>query len=78
MFPKPKRTKDSELLKQYRKGHCELCGNPYRLEVHHIKSRGSGGDDVEENLITLCAFCHYKVHSGLIKKEELQRIKGGR
>ena len=77
MIPKPKRIKDEKLLKEYRKGHCELCGNPYRLEVHHIISKGAGGDDVPENLITLCAFCHFKVHSGQIKKDELYKIKGG-
>jgi 5-methylcytosine-specific restriction protein A len=32
------------------------------LEVHHKDFRSKGGDDSEENLITLCAKCHSQVH----------------
>jgi len=32
------------------------------LEVHHMEFRGQGGDDAEENLITLCAGCHSRMH----------------
>ena len=32
------------------------------LEVHHKQFRSHLGDDLEENLITLCASCHGKVH----------------
>jgi len=49
------------------------------FEVHHIKSRGAGGDDVAENLITLCVGptandCHGKVHRGEISRETLREI----
>jgi 5-methylcytosine-specific restriction endonuclease McrA len=43
---------------------CQLCGTSNRLEVHHIKSRGSLGDDTPQNLITLCAECHGTFHRG--------------
>ncbi len=33
------------------------------LQVHHVKFRSHPGDDSEENLITLCAECHQKVHA---------------
>jgi len=42
--------------------------------VHHIDSRGSGGDDIPENLITLCTFHHDKVHRGQITKRMLRKI----
>jgi len=41
---------------------CQFCGSPEQLQVHHIESRGRLGQDTEENLITLCAACHARVH----------------
>ena len=38
------------------------CRSTSFLEVHHIKSRSRGGDNREENLITLCASCHRHLH----------------
>lgn len=44
---------------QERDGNCcVLCRSVDALHVHHIKTRGSGGTDDYDNLITLCAFCH--------------------
>jgi 5-methylcytosine-specific restriction endonuclease McrA len=43
---------------------CQCCGTRSNLEVHHKEFRSQGGDDSEENLITLCARCHSLVHSG--------------
>ena len=46
---------------------CQCCGKKNcRVEVHHIKFRGNGGTDDEENLITLCEDCHKGVHAGII------------
>ena len=42
---------------------CQSCGSQLGLEVHHITPRSKLGDDVEENLITLCWECHYRIHS---------------
>ena len=39
-----------------------------------LKVNGSGGDDVEDNLIELCGDCHVKAHSGAISKQELIKI----
>jgi len=73
--PKPKRTKDKALLKALRLGHCELCGKAdMGLQVHHVVSRGSGGPDMPENLITLCASCHTLAHGGCISRDELWRV----
>ncbi|PYU19637.1 MAG: hypothetical protein DMG32_24045 [Acidobacteria bacterium] len=42
---------------------CQSCGSRTALEVHHITPRSKLGDDVEENLITLCWECHRQIHS---------------
>jgi 5-methylcytosine-specific restriction endonuclease McrA len=42
---------------------CQNCGDLKNLEVHHIRRRSKLGVDSEENLITLCASCHRKVHN---------------
>jgi 5-methylcytosine-specific restriction endonuclease McrA len=39
--------------------------------VHHIRTKGSGGGDTEDNLICLCVVCHARAHSGEISKDEL-------
>jgi 5-methylcytosine-specific restriction endonuclease McrA len=41
---------------------CQNCGRRSNLEVHHKKFRSQSGDDSEENLITLCAECHSRIH----------------
>lgn len=50
---------------------CKACGwshnewnpsDPRHLELHHIKHHVKGGENVEENLKTLCTVCHDKVH----------------
>ena len=41
---------------------CQRCGCLSELQLHHIQARSRLGDDADENLITLCAQCHQKVH----------------
>lgn len=50
---------------------CLHCGwhinewnkaDPRILELHHKKHHAKGGDNTEENLITLCNICHDEVH----------------
>ena len=41
---------------------CQSCGKMSNLEVHHKQFRSHAGDDLEENLITLCYTCHASVH----------------
>ena len=41
---------------------CQSCGAMASLEVHHKEFRSQGGDDSEENLITLCRQCHADIH----------------
>jgi 5-methylcytosine-specific restriction endonuclease McrA len=74
-LPTPKRTKDKALLKSIRKPYCEFCRYVVPgLEVHHIISKGSGGPDARENLITLCRLCHLRAHAGEIDKAALWAI----
>jgi 5-methylcytosine-specific restriction endonuclease McrA len=41
---------------------CQSCGTMSNLEVHHRRFRSHSGDDSTENLITLCAECHARMH----------------
>lgn len=65
-LPKNKRIVNKKLLKD-KKGICEVCGRKGATEKHHKKSKGSSGDDTEENLIEVCRICHTKIHTGEIK-----------
>jgi 5-methylcytosine-specific restriction endonuclease McrA len=50
-----------------------------QLEVHHQQSRSRSGDDVEENLITLCAECHASSHRknpDMMRKTMGKRLNG--
>lgn len=58
-LPKNKRIVNKKLLKD-KKGVCEIYGKKGATEKHHKKSKGSGGDDTEENLIEVCRICHTK------------------
>ena len=50
---------------------CQCCGKKNcRLEVHHIIYQSRGGNDDENNLITLCEDCHKGVHNGTIVLDE--------
>lgn len=50
---------------------CENCGRWVRLaagfwdsmHLHHIKTRGAGGDWSSENLKCLCLGCHMNIHN---------------
>lgn len=53
------------------KYHCQDCNwnhemwnpsDPRHLELHHIKPHVEGGENVEENLVTVCTSCHDERH----------------
>ena len=46
---------------------CQDCGSFTDLHVHHLAKRSSLGGDALDNLITLCAACHMKRHTGDLK-----------
>ena len=41
---------------------CQFCDSMHNLQVHHLQFRSRCGEDTEQNLITLCASCHRKLH----------------
>ena len=70
--PKNERKKDKKLINK-KKHDCEFCGKKNCwTNTHHIKSKGAGGDDTEDNLIELCGVCHRRAHDGIISKQELR------
>lgn len=69
-----KRIMDRKAIAQARKPGCELCGRPGVVHVHHIRSRGAGGGDEPENLISLCPECHAKAHAGQVERGKLRQI----
>jgi len=57
---------------------CSKCGwshsdynpsDPRHLELHHKKFHHKGGENVKENLVTLCTACHDDVHRKHDKKK---------
>lgn len=36
--------------------------DPRHLELHHVKHYARGGENIKENLTTLCTVCHDKLH----------------
>lgn len=73
-IPKNKRIKNRKTIQAVRKNYCEYCGRQATGEPHHIFTVGSGGGDVEYNLIQLCYSCHTKTHAGHIQRDELLAI----
>jgi 5-methylcytosine-specific restriction endonuclease McrA len=78
MFPKPQRLVDpGAILAAWERDNrrCLICGERVRpSSVHHIVSRGAGGPDVPENLITLCRLHHQGAESGQYTPGELRQI----
>lgn len=74
MFPKPHRIKRKAEIQE----QCQVCGRQDEtLCNHHIRSKGSGGGDEPDNLITVCASCHGKIHNCEISKKEVVEKKLG-
>ena len=57
--PKPKR-RDDGAFDAPALNYCIKCGRwlPGRIERHHGKSKGAGGDNTAANRFDLCPFCH--------------------
>lgn len=60
---KIKRIVDLKLLEAVRLLPCSVCGIRYDvIHAHHVKSRKSGGPDIEKNVMSLCVKHHVEVH----------------
>lgn len=57
------RWKESATYQAFWQRHmrCECCGN-WSAAPHHIRTRGSGGDDDPRNLLALCTTHHNEIH----------------
>lgn len=53
---------DPELLAEFRKKPCEVCGKPGPSDPHHVFSKGAGLAEIRENLVSLCRACHSGYH----------------
>lgn len=49
-------------------------GCQFGLDPHHITKRSQGGEDIEENIITLCRKHHDDAEARLITASELREI----
>jgi hypothetical protein len=73
--PKPKREVNEKLIVEVRNRGCMINKDCYGgLDVHHIKSRGSGGGDTLENTCCLCRKHHQLAHMGKISKKTLYEL----
>jgi predicted restriction endonuclease len=61
VIPKEKRLEDRVLLDTYHQRPCTVCRR-VGSDPAHIKSRGSGGDDIEWNIMPLCRSHHQEQH----------------
>ncbi len=52
------------------------CRKNESMHLHHIRGFAKGGSDRKNNLVPLCANCHYKIHHGIITTEQLKRRLG--
>lgn len=69
---KKKRIVNKDLIEFVRTLPCIACYKEGRNDAHHVKTKGSGGDDVPENLLSLCRTDHQKIHKiGLTKFAKL-------
>lgn len=61
-----RRVDEAVLERARRRPRCEWCGRPSRgrLDPAHVRSRGAGGHDTDENVAGLCRPCHDNHHAG--------------
>lgn len=52
--------------KKHRKAMCEACGHMAKLHSHHVD--GDQGNNLPENIQTLCAHCHGFWHNMLERR----------
>ena len=41
---------------------CRICKRRSGLHCHHVIFRSQGGDDIRQNLLTVCHHCHDSIH----------------
>jgi len=56
------------------KSRCRTCGVSENLQCHHVTYKRFGDEDVERDLITLCAECHFVI-TGVIRNRRYSKKK---
>lgn len=80
-MPKSKRTKALSISPKIKKivyerdGFCILCGSPNGLPEAHYIPRSRGGLGIEQNIVTLCDKCHYRLDQTTERKKLLAVVK---
>lgn len=59
---------------------CVNCGTTEELELHHVVPLEIGGNDIAENIVPLCYYCHKAVtdHELLLRTAGRKHTAGGR
>lgn len=57
--------------------HCILCGSKYAWPVAHYIPRSKGGLGIEQNIVTLCDYCHdaYDHGARILRNAKKEQIK---
>lgn len=59
-----KKKRDTEVAASIKKENsCLCCGSFYQVEGHHVKSFGSGGPCLPENMAPVCRVHHGRWHN---------------
>jgi hypothetical protein len=70
------RIRDKALLAEmHQKAICEVCNRPRPVQVHHIRTKGSGGSDHRLNLLAVCTDCHSAIHFGGLTVEDRRKTR---
>lgn len=48
-------------IREAKLDRCRVCGNLGGLHLHHLVPRDWHGDDLADNLVPLCSYCHPQV-----------------
>lgn len=63
---------DKELILKRDEYKCRKCSSTDRLQIHHMNlCNWYDEDQLSENLITLCVYCHHGLHSKKWKLEDI-------
>lgn len=54
---------------------CILCGRRQSLQIAHYIARARLGHGIPQNLVTLCAQCHFDYDNGKYHREYKKRIE---
>lgn len=79
---KSKRSKATDISKKVKEKvwerdvhKCVLCGSPYAKPNAHYIPRSAGGLGIEQNIVTLCMYCHHAMDATTQRQFYLTRVK---